>query len=289
MSQPTFVDVKGRRTRVYLAGDASAPPILLLHGIARSLEDWELQFERYRDAGYRVIAPDLPGFGFSERLPFRTTLPTLTAGVLETLDAIDEKRPMHVMGHSLGGACALQLLAAAPERVASLVLVSSAGFGVEVHPLMRMIATPVVGSFAACHPTRLTVRMIERTSRADKTMVTEEAIDRAMAMARIPTAGAVFHEMARSLTTVRKVRPEWRAELLADVSRYARPTAIVWGDGDRILPPKHVEAARRAVPHAQVHIFEGVGHMPQAEAPDRFGSTTMDFLRSHATGSTTTI
>lgn len=282
MSGTTFVDVNERQTRVHLGGEVSGPPILLLHGISRSLEDWQPQFTRYSKAGYRVIAPDLPGFGFSERLPASAALPGLAQGVLETLDAIGEVRPLHVMGNSLGGACALQLLTVVPDRVASLVLVSSAGFGAELHPFLRMIATPVIGSFAARNPNRAVAQLAERTLHVDRSVVTEEAIDRAMAIARIPGYGAMFHEMARSFASVRGVRPGWRDKLLVEVSRHTRPRVIVWGDRDRILPVKHLDAARRALPHAKVHLFEGVGHMPQLESPDRFGQVTLDFLRSHA-------
>ena len=60
-----FVDVNGRRTRVVVDGEADQPSVVLLHGIGRSLEDWESQFSPLRRAGYRVIALDLPGNGFS--------------------------------------------------------------------------------------------------------------------------------------------------------------------------------------------------------------------------------
>ena len=75
MNGTTFIDVEGRHTRVRVEGEAGGTPILLLHGIARSLEDWELQFARYRDAGFRVIPLDLPGSGFSVRIPVKTALP----------------------------------------------------------------------------------------------------------------------------------------------------------------------------------------------------------------------
>ena len=66
MSRPAFVGVDGRRVRVRVDGDADKPPVLLVHGIGRSLEDWDPQYERL-SADYRVIAVDVPGFGFSDR------------------------------------------------------------------------------------------------------------------------------------------------------------------------------------------------------------------------------
>jgi pimeloyl-ACP methyl ester carboxylesterase len=217
MQSVTSVDVKGRRTRVLVEGDADGSPILLLHGIGRSLEDWQPQFSRYRDAGYRVIALE-PGSGFSDRLPTSTTLRGLSQSVLETLDAIGEARRPHVMGNSLGGAVALQLLTLDPDRVATMVLANSAGFGSEVHPMLRLIAAPVIGRLASRYTTRASARMAERLIYADESLATIERINHALKIAGQPHTGVVMHETAQSLATLRGVRPQWRAKLMADVS-----------------------------------------------------------------------
>ncbi len=116
----------GAPTRVRIAGDAGNPPVLLLHGLARSLDDWSPQYSRL-SRHYRVIGLDLPGFGYSARIPEPSNLDVLARGVLETLDVLGEHRPTHVVGNSLGGgAVAQQIVVLAPERVASLVLVDSA-------------------------------------------------------------------------------------------------------------------------------------------------------------------
>jgi pimeloyl-ACP methyl ester carboxylesterase len=213
--------VKGRRTRVLIEGDVHQTPIVLLHGVGRSLEDWQPQFLPFRQAGYRVIAPDLPGSGFSDRLPVPTTLPGLAQGVLETLDVIGETRRLHVMGNSMGGAVALQLLALDPDRVATLNLVSSAGC-----------------ALATRYTNRTSARMHERRLYVDRSLATDERVDRALTLARQSGTRAVVHESARSLASIRGARPEWRDELLRNVCQYPRPTLIVWGDRDRIVPGK---------------------------------------------------
>ena len=65
MSRPSFIEVEGRRVRVRVDGDPHNPPVVLVHGIGRSLEDWDLQYARL-SGDYRVIAVDVPGFGFSD-------------------------------------------------------------------------------------------------------------------------------------------------------------------------------------------------------------------------------
>jgi pimeloyl-ACP methyl ester carboxylesterase len=124
--------------------------------------------------------------------------------------------------------------------------------------------------------------MIERLLYVDRSLVTDERIDRALKFARRPETGVVLHETARSLSTIRGVRSEWRDELIAAVSKHLRPTLIAWGDSDRILPAKQTEAAHQLLPHARVHLFKGVGHMAQVESAEKFAELTLDFLRSHA-------
>ncbi|HEX7825828.1 MAG TPA: alpha/beta fold hydrolase, partial [Mycobacterium sp.] len=183
MSTTAFISVNGRRTRVRIEGDPADPPVLLLHGIGRSLEDWAPQYPRLAP-GHRLIALDLPGFGFSARSPEPTTLKVLARGVIDTLDSLGEQRPMHVIGNSLGGAVAQQLLVLEPERVAGLVLINSAGFGTEVALALRLLAVPVLGRLATRRTTRVGARLAERLLFADPALATDERIDHALAIAR---------------------------------------------------------------------------------------------------------
>ncbi|WP_067834712.1 alpha/beta fold hydrolase [Nocardia lijiangensis] len=287
MSTPTYISLDGRRVRVRIDGDPDRPPVLLLHGIGRSLEDWAPQFPRLART-HRVIALDVPGFGFSDRPRERITLPVLAREVAETLAALDEGRRLHVIGNSLGGAVAMQLLALEPERVASLVLVNSAGFGSEVAMALRLLAVPGIGYLATRHTTRLAAEMTERLIFADKSLVTKERIDHALAIAKQPDPGDVMYETARALATGRGVRSEWRTELIAAVAKHPRPTLAVWGDLDRVLPAHHLVTARQLLPHAETHLFTGFGHMPQIECPDKFAQLVLAFLASAATAGSRT-
>jgi pimeloyl-ACP methyl ester carboxylesterase len=279
VSLPYSIDVDGRRTRVRVEGEPGSPPILLLHGIGRSLEDWAPQY-RLLAASYRVIALDIPGFGFSARIPEPSTLAVFARGVARTLEALGENRPVHVVGNSLGGAIAMQLLALDPDRVASLTLVDSAGFGAEVTPLVRVLAVPGLGRLVATHTTRAGARMLERTIYADPALATDARIEHALAIAEQPDPGSVTHEIARVLATWRAVRPQWRAELLSAAAKHPRPTLIVWGDQDRVLPAHHLNAASHLIPHAETHLFAGIGHGPQIECPTEFAEVVTGFLRS---------
>lgn len=273
--------VRGARIRVRDTGDPAHPPILLLHGIGRSLEDWGPQHDRLSDA-YRVISVDLPGFGLSEPLPGPIGLDTLADGVAATVDTLGEERPLHVMGNSLGGAVAMRLLAAAPGRVATLTLVNSAGFGKEVTFTLRVLAIPGLGARLMRRIDPRVARQIERSLFHDRAHVTPERVEFALRVAARPDNARVFLETARALGGFRGVHEPWRTTLLADVAGQPKPTLIVWGDRDRILPVAHLAAARAALPRARTHLFRDTGHMPQIERADNFADLAREFLATHS-------
>jgi 2-hydroxymuconate-semialdehyde hydrolase len=272
-----FLDVRGTRVRFHESGDPAAPPVLLLHGIGRSLEDWALQHPLL-DGDYRVISVDMPGFGLSQRMPAPTTLAVLADGVWATLDTIGETRPVHLMGNSLGGAVSMTMLAATPDRVSTLTLVNSAGFGKEVTVALRLLAVPGLGRQMLRRVDRLTAPRMERMIFADRALVTPERIEMAIRIARQPDFAPVYLEIAKQLGGLRGVAAAWRTELLASLAAATKPTMLVWGDRDLILPSKHLAAARAAFPHAQSHMFARTGHMAQIERPDEFAGLVRPML-----------
>ncbi|GAB7039257.1 MULTISPECIES: alpha/beta fold hydrolase [Catenuloplanes] len=267
----SWIDVRGSRIRYHATGAPDAPPVVLLHGIGRSLEDWSPQHPLLDDA-YRVISVDLPGFGLSRRLREPVTLASLAGGVWATLDALGETRPVHLIGNSLGGAVSMRMLTGDPARVRTLTLVNSAGFGREVTFAMRLLAVPGLGRPLLGRVRPRIARRAEASIFADRSLVTEERVATAIRLARQPDFAAVYLEIARELGGFRGIAGPWRSELLARVSRTPRPTLIVWGERDLILPAAHLAAARAALPHARWHLFPRTGHMPQLERPAEFAT-----------------
>ena len=104
-----------------------------------------------------------------------------------------------------------------------------------------------------------------------------------MAVATRPGTTTTFLEAGRALGSLRGVRAGWRTTLLDEVAAHPRPTLILWGDLDRVLPPHHLRAALALLPHAQTHVFGGVGHMPQIERADEVARLVGAFLARHDT------
>ncbi|MDQ0756222.1 alpha/beta fold hydrolase [Arthrobacter sp. B3I4] len=269
-----YVTVAGTRLRYRKTG--SGDPVLLLHGIGQSLEDWNEQHERLAER-HTVYSVDLPGFAYSERLPGTTTLGKLAAVLPGFLDAVGVSAPLPVMGNSLGGAVAMKLAADHPDRVCALVLANSAGFGKEVALVLRLLAVRPLASLLM-RPDEKASRRTVQSLFYDKTLVTDARIGHAFALSQRESHRRTLLDVARDLGTVSGVRAEWRTALIGALAQSDVPVLVLWGDHDHILPFSHLEAAAAALPHAESHAFDKTGHMPQIERPDEFAAVVEDFL-----------
>jgi pimeloyl-ACP methyl ester carboxylesterase len=84
-------------------------------------------------------------------------------------------------------------------------------------------------------------------------------------------------ELTLGLGTLRGAKEPWRRQLLDSARQAHRPILIVWGDKDRILPPRHFETAKSTFPTAQSHMFPATGHMPMIERPEEFAALVREF------------
>lgn len=276
------IRVAGRTVRYRATGDPGNPPVIMLHGIARSLDDFAEQHELLDD-GYRVYSVDLAGFGESDPLPGKSSLPAITDAVAECLDQIGETRPAHLVGNSLGGAVSMLLALRYPDRVRSLVLVDSAGFGREVTIALRVLTLRPLGRLLL-RPSPAGSRRMEQAIFRDRGYATEARVERALELAGRPHGAKVMLELTRSLGTFRGVRRPWRDAVIAATAAAAVPTLVVWGSDDLILPVAHLDAAKRLLPHARTHLFAATGHMPQIERAEEFAQLVKGFWAAAASG-----
>ena len=285
----TTVQVAGRPVRIRLSGPEEAPPVVLLHGIGRSLEDWSAAHELLaRD--HRVLSTDLPGFGLSPAGPEKPGLGAFARAVVGVLDAVGEERPVHLMGNSLGGAVAMTVAAEHPERVASLLLANSAGFGREanVSPLPMLWAAlsslPLVGRRFRPLARAAAVRS-NRNCFFDPALATPELLRHAARVGAQPDFRATFLGTYRSIgLPVVGVLPGWRRALLERIRASGLPVLVLWGDADAVLPAHHAEAAAAALPEARLHVFPDTGHMPQIERTAELVALAREFVASAEEG-----
>ena len=286
----TEVDVNGVPLRIRISGPADGTPILLIHGIARSLEDWTESQDLLAAAGYRVISTDLPGFGFSRKGRDRPGLPAFGRAMAALLDAAGITRPVHVMGNSLGGAVAMTLAADHPRRVASVTLVNSVGFGSEANisalPMTYGVLAALPGLGGTFGPkAREAGADTIRDLFFDRSLATVDQFRHAGRLAKQRDFRATFLGTAATLgAPIVGVKAGWRRDLLRRFGGTGIPALVVWGDADKILPPHQLDSARIALPTARTYLFADAGHMPQVEKAAEFAELVAGFVTDVETG-----
>ena len=232
-------------------------PRLLLHGFAADAASWA-RVEACWQPG-PLVRVDLPCHGGSPKRRF-ADFADLAAALDRGLDEWDLE-PAHLVGHSLGGALALALADARPEAVRSLTLIAPAGLGPEVNDGV------LTGLCRASQAASLAPWL--RQLVADEERVTAAWVREAMAARRDPALRAA----QLSLAAVLFPDGVQAFDLRAALRRVAVPTRILWGRADRILPWRQALAAPGRV---ALHLFEGVGHLPQIEAPEAVAALVAD-------------
>src|SRR4051794_10273723 len=270
------LELHGHSVSYRIAGEG--PPILLIHGVAGSSQQWE-PVMRLLARDFTVLAPDLLGHGRSAKPRGDYSLGAYAAGLRDLIVAlgIDDAT---VVGHSLGGGIALQFAYQFPERTSRLVLVSSGGLGPEVHFLLRAATLP--GS-------ELVLPLISN----DRVRGAGTAVSGLLGRLRL-RAGPDIAEFARGYATLadgdarsavlhtlravidhggQRVNAPDRLYLAEDM-----PTLIVWGRRDPIIPVAHAGVAHRGMPGSRLEVFDQAGHFPQLDEPDRFADALADFV-----------
>jgi pimeloyl-ACP methyl ester carboxylesterase len=258
----------------------TGPVVLLIHGMAGSATTWRQVMPGLAQQ-FTVVAPDLLGHGESDKPQGDYSLGAFASTLRDLLVALGHERAT-VVGQSLGGGVAMQFSYQYPERTERLVLVGSGGLGREVNRLLSLLSLPgseAVLKLACAEPVR---RAIEATASGAARLGLRPApvvaeLWRSYASLGDDAARSAFLRTLRAVVNPRgqAVSASNRLHLAAEV-----PTLIVWGDSDPIIPVEHAYAAHASISGSRLEIFEGVGHYPHCEAPERFVEVLTDFIET---------
>jgi pimeloyl-ACP methyl ester carboxylesterase len=276
--KPRAISVGGDRVAYRAAG--KGPVLLLVHGMAGSSVTWRHVMPALAER-FTVLAPDLLGQGQSDKPRGDYSLGAHANTLRDLMDALEHERAS-VIGQSLGGGVAMQFAYQFPERCERLVLVDSGGLGREVTFYLRMLTVP---GFEAVFPLFCSPRLRDAGNRVSswlgsvgvRSTPARQEIWRSFAsLADAENRRAFFRSLHEVIDfsgqAVSALSRLWRAAQL--------PTLIVWGDRDPFIPVSHAVAAHEAIPGSRLEIFEGVGHYPHCEAPERFVEVLADFIAS---------
>jgi pimeloyl-ACP methyl ester carboxylesterase len=254
------------------------PVLVLIHGMAGSATAWKHVLPTLARR-FTVVVPDLLGHGASSKPRGEYSISGHANVLRDLLAALGHERAT-LVGQSFGGGVAMQLAYQYPEHCERLVLVSSGGLGREVSGLLRALSLPgaehVFPLFCSPALRNAGQRIVDwlgglglRPSPA-----AEEAWRSYSALAERDARRAFF----RTLQAV--IDPGGQSVSATDRLYLASrvPTLILWGKDDGLIPVSHAIAAHEAIPGSRLEVFEGVGHFPHCEAPERFVDVLLDFI-----------
>ncbi len=270
-----WAEIDGHRLRYVCGG--SGPPLVLLHGLFAYSFSWRLNLPALAQHA-TVYAPDMLGFGFSDRCPETDcSMSAIAHTMLRFLDHLGLDH-MDLLGTSHGGAIAMLMAAFGSEhkRVRRLILAAP------VNPWSRhgRLITRVLATAAGAQLFRRTQPHISRhwvigRLFGDSRRVPPDDLEGYGAALDIP--GTIDH----ALNIARSWHQDLR-ELQAALPKIADiPTLLIWGSRDKAVLPNSAPKLAAQFTHAKLIMMDGIGHLPYEEAPDRFNRLVVDFLSSN--------
>jgi pimeloyl-ACP methyl ester carboxylesterase len=273
-----FRTIHGYRRAFRVAG--SGPAILLIHGIGDNSTTWGTVQSTLAQR-FTVIAPDLLGHGKSDKPRADYSVAAYANGMRDLLSVLDIER-VTVIGHSLGGGVAMQFAYQFPQLVERLILVGAGGVTKDVNIALRIASVPLGSEALAVLRLPLVLPALQVIGRIGGALFGSTGVGRDIPdVLRIledlpePTASSAF---ARTLRAV----VDWRGQVVTMLDRCylteSVPVQLIWGSRDSVIPVAHARMAHAAMPGSQLEVFEGSGHFPFHDDPDRFVELVEKFI-----------
>ena len=280
------VEVRDATVSTLTLDAADGPDVLLIHGLGAAKSSFFDCAALLAEAGYRVHALDLPGFGGSSKpatAPY--SAPWFADAVRGVMDALDIASA-HVVGNSMGGRVALELALTTPERVRSVAALCPAVAFVkrDFHPLVRLLR-PELGLL----PHKLRRGMVERQlwsmfcdPDALDPSVGDVVVDEFQRIYGSAGARVAFYASARNIYLD---KPFGERGFYPRLSTLQPPALFVWGTHDKLIPAGFRRHVEEWLPSAEQIVLDGCGHVPQVERPEQTaGMLRRLFDRAEALG-----
>jgi pimeloyl-ACP methyl ester carboxylesterase len=270
-----LLSVEGVRVRYLEAG--AGPPVVLIHGLLGYSFSWRFTMPVFAEK-FRVIAPDLPGSGFSEAaqdLDYR--LREIAKRLLNFLEVLGIGK-CDLVGSSHGGAVAMMAASLRPERVNKLVLVSPVNpFSAVGRKRARFLSSELIAPVFNRWAPRLKFAhaWVLRRLYGNTAKIAPGTLEGYSAPYEKP--GSFSHNL--------KILESWADDLedlklsLPRISQI--PALLIWGTLDRAVDPASAYQLKQQFQNSRLVMFEGVGHLPYEESPEDFNRTVGEFLGTH--------
>jgi pimeloyl-ACP methyl ester carboxylesterase len=253
-------------------GDAAGPPVVLIHGYTDNARDW-VPMLPYLSKGFRLILVDIRGHGRSSKPECCYSRLDFAYDIKLLLDALGVERAA-IVGHSLGSIIAQTFAEYWPERTSQVVLISSTG-----------------GAPPGDHPKRpqfdfaAAIRKLKEPIDADSPFMiawwdSPTPVDPDFIRRQRRDAAAIPLRVWLAVLDQALPADTAYADLQRTLPRLRAPTLLIWGSKDPIMEEPVRRTLRRALPNAEVRVFEGLGHNPFWEDPQGVAAAIDAFLVS---------
>jgi len=261
----TFAEVEG--TRVRFVDEGEGPAVVLIHGFASSLENWNGVREELRK-DHRVLALDLKGFGWTDR-PEGDYSPAAQAALVFAL--MDERGidQAALVGHSWGSSVVLAMALAEPERIQRIALYDAWVFEEQLPPMFVWARGKGMGEllFRLFYQERSDDKV--ELGYYDTSLINQDYVERVEEMQ---------HRPGTTAAALAAVRGQRYAEVQKRYHEIDQPVLLLWGREDRITLVEDGERLAGTLPHADLHIYPNCGHFPMREAKDASTEALLEFL-----------
>lgn len=273
-----LLDISGRK--IFVAETGDGPPVLLLHGGgpgASGVSNYARNIGELAKE-YRVIVPDLPGYGRSTKgVDGADPFGHLADGISGLMDRLDLDKA-HLVGNSYGGACALRLALDTPDRADRMVLMGPGGIGTT-----RALPTPGLNSllnyYGGDGPSRPKLEKFIRDHLVFNAAEVPDSVIDARYEASIDPEVVAAPPLRRP-SGPNALRTLWRMDFTRDkrLPRLPVPTLVLWGAADRVNRPSGGRMLAERMPNCDLYEVANTGHWVQWERAELFNSLCADFL-----------
>jgi len=246
----------------YLESGTSKNTLVLIHGLGASAERWNNVIPIFADS-FRVVVPDLIGFGHSDKPTTDYTLDFFSEFLEKFFAASDIKRPS-IIGSSLGGQISAEYASSHSQEIEKLILVSPSG--------MMKQSTPALDAYimAALYPNEISAKNAFELMEGSGKHVEDQIVDGFIERMRLPNAKLAF------MSTVLGLKNS--VLITSKLQSISIPTLIVWGADDPVIPINHADDFVSAIQDCRFYRMDGCGHTPYVQDPHTFASKVLEFL-----------
>lgn len=257
-------EINGLQINYKIAG--SGPAILILHGWGSSLKSWLRVQEFLTARGYKVIIPDLPGFGKSDPPSLSWTIDDYIEWLKNFVQKINEIQPKPIkqfflLGHSFGGRIAIKFAVKYPEKLSSLILYGAAG--ITPRPKIRITIFSFIsqiGNLIFSFP------LLKPFRNLAKKFIYFFAQTKDYQFIQAPTLKGTFKKTIKE-------------NLTSYLNQIEVPTLIIWGKNDKITPLKDAYLIKKEIKNSTLEIIPDLGHSINLQAPEKLAETIFNWFK----------